>query len=134
MTGTVLAAGFASSAPASAQTLTEALVMTYQSNPEILAQRAALRAADENIPAAEGAWRPAVSATLSSGVTNVDSESNGINSPACTSYPQTGTLSVSQPIYTGGAGDAALASSEADVQAQRASMFSVEQSVLLSAV
>ena len=64
MTGTVLAAGFASSAPASAQTLTEALVMTYQSNPEILAQRAALRAADENIPAAEGAWRPAVSATL----------------------------------------------------------------------
>lgn len=134
MTGTVLAAGFASSAPASAQTLTEALVMTYQSNPEILAQRAALRAADENIPAAEGAWRPAVSATLSSGVTNVDSESNGINSPAGTSYPQTGTLSVSQPIYTGGAGDAALASSEADVQAQRASMFSVEQSVLLSAV
>lgn len=134
MAGTVLAAGFGLSASASAQTLTEALVMTYQSNPEILAQRAALRAADENVTAAKGAWRPAVSATLTTGVTNIDSETNGVTTTDGTSYPQTGTVSVSQPIYTGGAADAAVASSEASVQAQRAAMFSTEQTVLLSAV
>jgi outer membrane protein len=134
MVGTVLAAGLVGVSPVSAQTLTEALVMTYQSNPEILAQRAALRAVDENVTAAKGAWRPSVSATVTTGITDVNTENNGVTTTDDSSFPQTASVSISQPIYTGGAGDAAVASSEANVQAQRASMFSTEQSVLLSAV
>jgi hypothetical protein len=36
--------------PASAQTLTEAFAYAYNNNPQLLAQRAALRAADERTP------------------------------------------------------------------------------------
>lgn len=119
--------------PSMAQTLTEALATTYQTNPEILAQRAALRAADENVNSAKGAWRPNVSATLSTGFTQVEAETNGVTTVDDSSAPQAAALTISQPIFTGGAGDAAVDGAEAGVQAQRAAMFSTEQLVLLSA-
>ena len=50
-------------APASAQTLTEALSYAYNNNPQILAQRALLRATDEQVPQALSGWRPTVNFT-----------------------------------------------------------------------
>ena len=48
---------------AAADTLEWALVQAYQNNPSLNAQRAALRATDENVPQALSGYRPKVSVT-----------------------------------------------------------------------
>src|SRR5258708_34614876 len=54
-------------ASASAQTLTESFAYAYNNNPQLLAQRAALRATDEGVPQALSNWRPTVNFTGSAG-------------------------------------------------------------------
>ena len=52
---------------ASADTLEWALVQAYQNNPSLNAQRAALRATDENVPQALSGYRPKLSVTGNGG-------------------------------------------------------------------
>jgi outer membrane protein len=52
---------------ARADTLEWALVLAYQNNPSLNAQRAALRAIDENVPQALSGYRPKLSVTASGG-------------------------------------------------------------------
>ena len=52
---------------AAADTLEWALVQAYQNNPSLNAQRAALRATDENVPQALSGYRPKVSLTAQGG-------------------------------------------------------------------
>jgi outer membrane protein len=52
---------------AAADTLEWALVQAYQNNPSLNAQRAALRATDENVPQALSGFRPKVSVTAQGG-------------------------------------------------------------------
>ena len=52
---------------ASAQSLTEALAEAYRTNPQLLAQRALLRATDEMAPQALANWRPTVAFTGQTG-------------------------------------------------------------------
>src|SRR5690349_6956949 len=52
---------------ASADTLEWALVQAYQNNPSLNAQRAALRAVDENVPQALSGYRPKLSVTAAGG-------------------------------------------------------------------
>ena len=52
---------------AAADTLEWALVQAYQNNPSLNAQRASLRAVDENVPQALSGYRPKVSATAGGG-------------------------------------------------------------------
>ena len=61
-----LAIGFAA-VPADAQSLEDALASAYRSNPELLAQRSALRAVDEQVPRALSQWRPTVQVTGNAG-------------------------------------------------------------------
>jgi hypothetical protein len=58
------------SAPAGlrAQTLTQALADAYNTNPQLLAQRALLRATDEQVPQALANWRPTVNFTGQVGI------------------------------------------------------------------
>ncbi len=65
MVALVAAAG--SAAPAGAETLAEAFAQAYQYNPQLLAQRAQLRATDESVPQALAGWRPTVQFTGSAG-------------------------------------------------------------------
>lgn len=120
--------------PAHAMTLQEAMVLTYESNPALLAARAELRSVDESVSQAKSAWRPSVSSSLSAGVSDYSSETNGVKGNDDLTYPRTGRLSVTQALYSGGAFGAAIAGAEADVQAQRANLFNREQEILLQAV
>ena len=52
---------------ARSDTLEWALVQAYQNNPSLNAQRAALRATDENVPQALSGYRPKLSVTASGG-------------------------------------------------------------------
>lgn len=120
--------------PVQAMTLEEALALTYETNPSLLAARAALRSVDEQVSQARAAWRPTVSSTLSAGFTDVNSKTRGVTTTDDNSFPRTGSLQLSQPLYSGGAIGAAISGAEADVQAQRAAMFTSEQDTLLRAV
>lgn len=60
------AAAVAGAAPA--QTLEEALAQAYAANPRLLAERAALRAADENVAREGAAWRPTLEVTGNAGM------------------------------------------------------------------
>ena len=52
-------------APALADTIEAALVRAYQNNPQLNAQRAAVRSTDENVPQALSGYRPKVALTAS---------------------------------------------------------------------
>src|SRR5260221_11976893 len=67
-------------APASAQTLTEAFAYAYNNNPQLLGQRALLRATDEGVPQALSNWRPTVNFTGSAAFNRSGSEQQGLNS------------------------------------------------------
>src|SRR5262249_1704220 len=63
--GAIALAGACSTA--SADTLEWALVQAYQNNPSLNAQRASLRATDENVPQALSGYRPKLSLTATGG-------------------------------------------------------------------
>jgi outer membrane protein len=54
-------------AGAEAQSLTEALVLAYRSNPGLLAERAAVRAQDEGVAQALSGRRPTVTVNVTGG-------------------------------------------------------------------
>ena len=56
-------------APLWATTLTDALVLTYQTNPQLVISRATLRQSDEGVLGARSALRPDVSANASASKT-----------------------------------------------------------------
>src|ERR1041384_6847166 len=68
-----LAAALVLAGPAAAQTLTEAFAYAYNNNPQLLAQRALLRATDEQVPQALSNWRPTVNFTGQAGYTRAGS-------------------------------------------------------------
>ncbi|HEX3952111.1 MAG TPA: TolC family outer membrane protein [Stellaceae bacterium] len=116
--------------PASAQTLTEALAYAYNNNPQLLAQRAALRAADEGVPQALAGWRPTVNFTTAAGYARAGFSSVP-NSPTVFSHFVTKSidLNITQPVYTGGKTEAQTRQAINTVQATRAQTLGVETSV-----
>ena len=59
-----LAVGPGAISGARAQSLVQALSTTYNSNPDLLAQRAVLRQTDETLAQAVANWRPKISLSL----------------------------------------------------------------------
>ncbi|AWK87008.1 hypothetical protein DEW08_12900 [Azospirillum thermophilum] len=114
-----------------AQTLEQALAQAYGNNPTLGAQRARLRAVDEGVPQALSGYRPTVRATASIGRTAGEAKFSGGSSG--TEYnPKTVGLSATQPVYDPTVGPA-VRRAERLVEAQRASLISSEQQVLLTA-
>jgi len=131
---TVLVAGLgvADARPAGAQSLTEALADAYGSNPTLSAARAELRAVNEGVPQALANWRPEVSVTGSAGKAHIDNDTSTTSNQENLT-PLTASANVIQPLYRGGRTVAATARAEQEVQSQRATLDSVEQSILLRA-
>lgn len=131
-----LAAGLAPGL-AQAQTLQDALVQAYQNNPQLQAERANLRATDENVPQALANWRPTVSLSASQGYNHVDSTVQQAGNSAdgsSNSLPQTYGVSITQPLYRGGRTVAQTAEALNLVQAERARLVAEEQVILLTVV
>lgn len=136
--GTVGAAWLAAVAAAlpgaaGAQTLEEVLVSTYNSNPQLLSERARLRAVDELVPQSLAGWRPTVQASGSYGFGRERTEVPGIRRNESLN-PFSLNLQVSQPLYRGGRTQANTERSIFQIQSQRAQVFVVEQQVLFAAV
>ena len=117
--------------PASAQTLEEALANAYATNPTIEAQRAQLRATDEQVPQALSGYRPTLQATVNAGLSHQDTRLASGASTDRSLRQRGGNVSVAQPLYSGGRVDSGVKRAEALVQAQRANLLTTEQTVLL---
>jgi len=115
-----------------AETLEEALVAAYTSNPTLLAGRAYLRSIDEGVPQALSGWRPSLSAAAETGVSEIESSTAADRHQQ--RRPHVGSLSLSQSLYNGGRVPAAISRAENTVIAERAGLQTIEQSVLLDAV
>jgi outer membrane protein len=127
--------------PALADTIEAALVRAYQNNPQLNAQRASVRATDENVPQALSGYRPRVALTASAGYqytdTNVTSggspttivrtETHGANSP------RSAGLTVSQTLFNGQQTANKTRAAESQVSGSREALRVLEQTVLLSA-
>ncbi len=124
----VFTAGIATTSMAQAETLSDALALAYSSNPTLQAERAALRVSDENLAQALSGWRPTVALSGTwghkrAGTRSVSDVSLGQRSVA---------LSLDQPIYSGGRTVSGTERVESLIEAGRAQLDSVEQSILLS--
>lgn len=116
---------------AQAESLMEALIMAYQNNPTLQAQRASLRATDEAVPQAMSGWRPYAEIVGDGGY--VAERGDGISgTDSRTAY--SGNLRVTQNIYSGGGTVADVRRAENVVRAERARLSITEQGVFLDGV
>ena len=115
---------------ACAETLADAVALAYQTNPTIQAQRASQRALDEDYVQARTGFRPqaSINANVGREWTNNKFASFGDNNTS------SATLSVSQPLYTGGRVSSAVTAAEADVFAGRENLRRVEIQVLQNVI
>ncbi|MBK5919692.1 hypothetical protein CCR80_01405 [Rhodothalassium salexigens] len=120
--------------PAQAVTLREALATAYTSNPTLEAQRAQLRAVDENVARANSNWRPTVSGQMSVGQSRIESVQPGNpQSSIINSDDRTYSGQINQPVFRGFANFNARSRAEAEVEAGRAQLLQTEQQVLQEA-
>ena len=129
----LLIAGIAgTAAPVAAETLHQALAAAYKYNPRIDAERARLRATDEEVARANSGFRPNIGA--SADVTHDWQRSRpgaaGDGGNTSKGY----SVSLSQPIFSGFRTVNAVSEAEAVVRAGRENLRIVEQGVLLDGV
>ncbi len=133
MVGVLCGVGF-HSGTASSQTLDEALAAAYSNNPELRAQRASLRATDEQVPQALSGWRPDVSGSASAGRRKTDPDNDtSIFTGTQRLNPRFASVEFRQPLFRGGRTVAATRAAENEVLARRSQLFSVEQDTLRDA-
>jgi outer membrane protein len=121
-------------APAFAETLADAVALAYQTNPTLQAERAQLRATDEEYPQAQSGLRPSVNASAS--YAYQDQQVSVPRTPTATVTGGTGTalVSLSQPLYSGGRVTSRIDAAAADILAERENLRHTEISVLQSVV
>jgi outer membrane protein len=130
LTCSILATGGIVANGASAESLEEALIKAYQSNPTLESGRASLRATDEQVSQALSNWRPNVSLSGEAGFRDLDTDQNGTETDNSLT-PYTVGAEVVQPLYRGGRTVAETDRAEARIRAARAALRSSEQDVLL---
>lgn len=109
----------------------DALAKAYLSNPSLEAARANLRATDEGVPTALSGFRPSV--TASGAVGDSVKETSAAPGTKLKTDPTTMALTVSQPIFSGGASVAGVRKAKHQINAARARLHGTEQAILLSA-
>ena len=116
--------------PGQAETIRGALAKAYATNPQINAQRASLRAADENVPLAKSGQRPQVSGLGSAGF---NSSSTDGGDPSV-SRPVSLGIQAQQNVFAGFRNRNLVRQAEAGVLGGRAQLDSVTQDVLFDTV
>jgi outer membrane protein len=137
----VLLMAYTGPMPALADTIEAALVRAYQNNPQLNAQRASVRATDENVPQALSGYRPKVTVTASGGYQYTDTNTTSGGSPTAivrteihgTDPPRSAGLTVSQTLFNGQQTANKTRAAESQVSGAREALRVLDQSVLLSA-
>jgi len=125
--------------PVLADTIEAALVRAYQINPQLNAQRAAVRATDENVPQALSGYRPRVAVTGSAGYQYTDTltTSGGdanrlVRTPIHgANAPRSVGATVTQTLFNGQQTANRTRAAESQVSGAREGLRVLEQGVLL---
>ncbi len=128
---------------ASADTLEWTLVQAYQNNPSLNAQRAALRAVDENVPQALSGYRPKLSVTAAGGF-NFRQLNKSVNQQIFPNFPQYTSIgedlgtrqfgaTATQTLFNGFQTANRTRQAESQVMGARETLRVTEQQVLLDA-
>lgn len=135
-------AAIASAAPAYAESLEQALSDAYLLNPVLNAERARLRAIDEQVAVAKAGLRPFVSGSADTNYVNQNSDRGGVGgvdfgaaglTTDGVTHPRGYAVQLQQPLFEGFQNLNAVRQAKSQVQAQREALRSVEQTVLLDA-
>jgi TolC family type I secretion outer membrane protein len=138
----VLLTGIAA-APASAETLADALRDTYVQSPRLDSERARLRATDEQVPQALSGWRPLIRATGEAALAyqRDDDKTRGRGTAEDENDREadrlnqlSGRLLAQQSLYAGGETVAGTRRAESQVLSGRARLAGAEQEVLFAVV
>ena len=113
-----------------ADTLREALIAAYRTNPSLTGARAGLRAIDEGVPIAKAAARPNLSATADYQEFVVRS-SNSFSAPL---RAASANARLSLPLYQGGQVKNSIRAADARVEAGRANLRATEADVFTAIV
>ena len=130
--------------PAAAETIEQALARAYANNPQLNAQRAIVRQADEGVPQALSGYRPNVSANASVGREYTDIKQFIPPTPPLLtnsasfaakglSTPRSVGATVSQTLFNGQQTANRVRTAESQVAMARETLRVMEQSVLLAA-
>ncbi len=125
----VMVAAF-SPTPALALTLDQALAAAYEYNPRIDAERARLRATDEEVPIAKSGYSPDIGASADAGYRNTEIRPGGDDDRKPRGYG----VSLTQPVFRGFQVTNAVSQAESIVRAGRETLRVVEQEILAEAV
>ncbi|MEZ5709116.1 MAG: TolC family outer membrane protein [Blastomonas sp.] len=115
---------------AKADTLREALISAYETNPVLTGARAGQRAVDENVVIARADGLPSVGAQAQY-QENLKTSANSFTSP---SRQLTGGVNLTVPIYSGGAVRNAVNAAKDRVQAGQADLRATEASIFSNVV
>jgi len=118
---------------AHAESFTDALTSAYHNNPSLEAERAKLRATDEQVAQALGGWRPDIEADAEAGKARQNASGNGFPVNSGNVTPRDTNLTITQPVFSGFRTVAEVRSAKAAVMAQRADLADAEQKLLLDA-
>jgi outer membrane protein len=115
-----------------AEGLNDTLAQAYRYSPQLDAERARLRATDEDVARANSGYRPDIRASADAGREHTSTRPSSINNGS--NSPKGYAIQLVQPIFKGFQVTNAVNSAEASVRAGREQLRSVEQQVLLDAV
>src|SRR3954454_20902791 len=116
---------------ANADTLREALVSAYETNPTLTGHRETMKATDANVAIAKAAGRPQISGTA--GI-NRDLSRSGILETGGHGATLSAGVDVSYPLFSGGAVKNSVRAAKTRVDAGRATLSAVEGDVFTQAV
>ena len=106
----------------------------YRNNPQLTAQRAQLRAIDENVPQALSGYRPQVSAGASAGYNPVRTFFPDGTNQYANLHPWMAGVTLTQPLFNGFRTGNSVRQAEMQVRSGREGLRNLEQTVLVAAV
>ncbi|HEY8332340.1 MAG TPA: TolC family outer membrane protein [Tardiphaga sp.] len=122
--------------PVRADTIEAALIRAYQNNPQLNAQRASVRATDENVPQALSGYRPKVAVTASGGYQYTDAVATSVlgqSHVAGVQVPRSVGATITQTLFNGQQTANRTRAAEGQVSSAREGLRVLEQSVMLAA-
>src|SRR5271166_4242223 len=119
--------------PGRAETVGGALIKAYLNNPDINAQRAAVRVADENVPKANAGYLPTIQATGNIGIERAESSEAGLSTTAFVK-PRGYGVSANETVYNGNRTVNSISQAESQVLGSREQLRNTEQNTLLNGI
>jgi TolC family type I secretion outer membrane protein len=111
----------------------EAMGSAYSNNPNLQAQRAALRAVDENVAIAKSGYRPNLSLQGDYTDSHIHNDLDALDQNINDGYEKSVSAVVSQPIFNGFSTRNSVKAADEAVKSGQSTLSDVEQQILLQA-